>query len=138
VRVCLIEPGMFATGLLQRGDSSGKRDGCETKDDSLLDAYGPHEAMMQPIREFTEFFERVNGGPDGMEKYVGGAVVDAACSPSPPARKLVGMDANFLMRWLPYMPTYISDWEFATRHHNVLAAHNQRKISDNTAGREGA
>jgi len=122
VKVTLIELGMFASGLLQRGASAGQS-GLEMFDERLLSAYGPHEAMMQPIRETTQIAEQVNGGVEGMEKSVGGAVVEATSARWPRARHLVGVDANFLLWWLPYLPTWVADWEFSSRHEKVLAAY---------------
>lgn len=122
VFVALVEPGFFASGLLASASANGQRESSE--EGGMVAVYGKHAAMMNEVQKPIEFFERLNGGFDGMETACGGAVVDAACTRFPLARNVVGIDANLFLRWVPYLPTNVLDWEFAMRHrrvHPVLA-----------------
>jgi len=118
VLVPLVEPGFFASGLLNSGASNGKKESAGMAEQ----VYGNHDAMMTEVRKPIEFAERLNGGPEGMEKACGGAVVEAACARWPLARNVVGIDANLILRWVPYLPTSLLDFEFAMRHRRVHPA----------------
>lgn len=117
VKVLLVEPGFFASGLLTSAAATGKRESTEVSE--IVRVYGNHDAMMTEVRKPIEFMERLNGGLGGMESACGGAVVDAACTHFPLARMVVGIDANLALRWVPYLPTFVLDWEFAMRHRRV-------------------
>lgn len=117
VRVCLVEPGFFASNLLASGSSNGQKESADKGE--IAAAYGSFDAMMSEVRKPIELMEKLNGGFGGMESACGGAVVDAACTRFPLARSVVGVDAYLFLRWVPYLPTWILDFEFAMRHRKV-------------------
>lgn len=88
-------------------------------ENELVRVYGDHDAMMNGVRGPIEMAEWINGGLTGMESVCGGAVVEAACARWPLARNVVGIDANLVLRWVPYLPTDIIDFLFAMRHRQV-------------------
>lgn len=117
VHVPLVEPGFFASGLLTSAASAGKKE--SSTENELVRVYGDHDKMMNGVREPIEMAEWINGGLTGMESVCGGAVVEAACARWPLARNVVGIDANLVLRWVPYLPTDIIDFLFAMRHRQV-------------------
>lgn len=117
VKVPLVEPGFFASGLLTSAAANGRRE--STDEGELVSVYGHHDAMMCEVQKPIELAEKLNGGFGGMESACGGAVVDAACTRFPLMRNVVGIDANLVLRWVPYLPTFLLDFEFAMRHRRV-------------------
>jgi len=117
VRVCLVEPGFFSSGLLTSGSSNGREESVAEGD--IGKAYGGFNAMMDEVQKPIEFMEKLNGGFDGMERVCGGAVVDAACEHFPLTRGVVGVDAKLILWWVPYLPTWLLDAEFAMRHRKI-------------------
>eukprot|EP00746_Dinoflagellata_sp_MGD_P018972 gnl/MRDRNA2_/MRDRNA2_144058_c0_seq1.p1 gnl/MRDRNA2_/MRDRNA2_144058_c0~~gnl/MRDRNA2_/MRDRNA2_144058_c0_seq1.p1 ORF type:complete len:354 (-),score=65.94 gnl/MRDRNA2_/MRDRNA2_144058_c0_seq1:54-1115(-) len=117
VKVVLVEPGFFSSGLLNSASAAGRKESLDSG--SLLEAYGPYDAMMSETQKPISIAEMCNGGLEGMEKQVGGAIVNSAVEMFPLTRNLVGIDANLLLRFVPYLPTWFVDLEFAMRHRKV-------------------
>lgn len=93
VKVVLIEPGGFKTGIWEEIDSVATRSG------SAYDSsYRRMRALLQP-------FMTLMGEPEGVAKVIGKALT----ANSPRARYLVGSDARAIAAAQPLVPTEIRD-----------------------------
>ena len=98
VKVCLIEPGFFATELLANGAMAGAND--ET--DSVYPSY---QKKMEATKKPIEMMEWLNGSLD----RVTDCVVDGITNHIPLARYTIGYDARIIRHILVYLPSWIID-----------------------------
>jgi len=107
VRVSLVEPGFFATGLLDLGESNGQT-GSATAKEEALEVYPSYQKKMQATAEPIRLIEKINGGASGVDRVVD-CCVDAACSYFPLGRYVIGYDALLINYVLVYVPDWIVD-----------------------------
>jgi NAD(P)-dependent dehydrogenase (short-subunit alcohol dehydrogenase family) len=115
VKVCLVEPGFFATALLSSGSANGAQEsgpapaaaGSSAAARSSS-AYPSYEAQMKKSAEPIVQLEKLNGGPKGV-LWVARVVEDAIATRFPKAKYVVGYDAMFVIRWLQYLPEVVVD-----------------------------
>jgi NAD(P)-dependent dehydrogenase (short-subunit alcohol dehydrogenase family) len=94
IRVVLIEPGGFKTGIWQEFEADVSR-----REDS------GYEAAYNRIRSLLEPFMRFMGEPEGAAKVIAKALTADA----PHARYLVGRDAQFIAAAQPFLPSGVRD-----------------------------
>lgn len=94
IRVVLIEPGGFKTGIWQEFEADVSR-----REDS------GYEAAYHRIRSILEPFMRFMGEPEGAAKVIAKALTADA----PHARYLVGRDAQFIAAAQPFLPSGVRD-----------------------------
>ena len=94
IRVVLIEPGGFKTGIWEEFEADVSR-----REDS------GYEAAYHRIRSLLEPFMRFMGEPEGAAKVIAKALTADA----PRARYLVGRDAQFIAAAQPLLPTGVRD-----------------------------
>ena len=94
IRVVLIEPGGFKTGIWQEFEADVSR-----REDS------GYEAAYHRIRSLLEPFMRFMGEPEGAAKVIAKALTADA----PHARYLVGRDAQFIAAAQPFLPSEVRD-----------------------------
>jgi NAD(P)-dependent dehydrogenase (short-subunit alcohol dehydrogenase family) len=94
IRVVLIEPGGFKTGIWEELEADVSR-----REDS------GYEAAYHRIRSLLEPFIRFMGEPDGAAKVIAKALIADA----PHARYLVGRDAQFVAATQPFIPSAVRD-----------------------------
>lgn len=102
VRVCLVEPGFFATSLLENASGNGE---AESKTGST---YPSFKTKMAATAELVKGCEALNGGPAGLEKVVD-CVIDATCSRFPLQVYTVGYDAWLISCVAKYLPGWLFD-----------------------------
>jgi NAD(P)-dependent dehydrogenase (short-subunit alcohol dehydrogenase family) len=94
VRVILIEPGGFKTGIWEEFESDVSR-----REDS------DYEAAYHRIRSLLDPFLRFMGEPEGAAKVIAKALTVKA----PHARYLVGRDAQMIAAAQPFLPSVLRD-----------------------------
>lgn len=94
IRVVLIEPGGFKTGIWKEFEADVSR-----REDS------GYEAAYHRIRSLLEPFMRFMGEPEGAAKVIAKALTADA----PRARYLVGRDAQFIAAAQPFLPSGVRD-----------------------------
>jgi len=94
IRVVLIEPGGFKTGIWEEFEADVSR-----REDS------DYEAAYHRIRSLLEPFMRFMGEPEGAAKVIAKALTADA----PRARYLVGRDAQFIAAAQPFLPSGVRD-----------------------------
>lgn len=94
IRVVLIEPGGFKTGIWEEFEADVSR-----REDS------GYEAAYHRIRSLLEPFMRFMGEPENAAKVIAKALTADA----PHARYLVGRDAQFIAAAQPLLPTGVRD-----------------------------
>lgn len=94
IRVVLIEPGGFKTGIWQEFEADVSR-----REDS------GYEAAYHRIRSLLEPFMRFMGEPEDAAKVIAKALTADA----PHARYLVGRDAQFIAAAQPFLPSGVRD-----------------------------
>jgi NAD(P)-dependent dehydrogenase (short-subunit alcohol dehydrogenase family) len=95
IRVVLIEPGGFKTGIWEEFEADVSR----RREDS------GYEAAYHRIRSLLEPFMRFMGEPEGAAKVI----VKALTADAPHARYLVGRDAQFIAAAQPFLPSGVRD-----------------------------
>jgi len=103
VRVCVVEPGFFATKLLKTGSDNGAAESI------VGSTYPSYKEKMKETKKVIEIFEKINGGADGVEKVVN-CCVDAVCNRLPLTRYVVGWDAMLYRHLLCFAPNWAVDW----------------------------
>jgi NAD(P)-dependent dehydrogenase (short-subunit alcohol dehydrogenase family) len=94
IRVVLIEPGGFKTGIWEEFEADVSR-----REDS------GYEAAYHRIRSLLEPFMRFMGEPEGAAKVIAKALT----VPAPHARYLVGRDAQMIAVSQPFLPSVVRD-----------------------------
>jgi NAD(P)-dependent dehydrogenase (short-subunit alcohol dehydrogenase family) len=94
IRVVLIEPGGFKTGIWEEFESDVSR-----REDS------GYEAAYHRIRSLLDPFMRFMGEPDGAAKVIAKALTVNA----PHARYIVGRDAQVIAAAQPFLPSVLRD-----------------------------
>jgi NAD(P)-dependent dehydrogenase (short-subunit alcohol dehydrogenase family) len=94
IRVVLIEPGGFKTGIWEEFEADVSR-----REDS------GYEAAYRRIRSLLEPFMRFMGEPENAAKVIAKALTADA----PHARYLVGRDAQFIAAAQPFLPSGVRD-----------------------------
>jgi NAD(P)-dependent dehydrogenase (short-subunit alcohol dehydrogenase family) len=94
IRVVLIEPGGFKTGIWEEFESDVSR-----REDS------GYEAAYHRIRSLLDPFMRFMGEPEGAAKVI----AQALTVKSPHARYLVGRDAQMIAAAQPFLPSVLRD-----------------------------
>jgi NAD(P)-dependent dehydrogenase (short-subunit alcohol dehydrogenase family) len=94
IRVVLIEPGGFKTGIWEEFESDVSR-----REDS------GYEAAYHRIRSLLDPFMRFMGEPEGAAKVI----AQALTAKSPRARYLVGRDAQMIAAAQPFLPSALRD-----------------------------
>jgi NAD(P)-dependent dehydrogenase (short-subunit alcohol dehydrogenase family) len=94
IRVVLIEPGGFKTGIWEEFESDVSR-----RSDS------DYEAAYHRVRSLLDPFMRFMGEPEGAAKVVAKALTVKA----PHARYLVGRDAQMIAAAQPFLPSMLRD-----------------------------
>jgi NAD(P)-dependent dehydrogenase (short-subunit alcohol dehydrogenase family) len=94
IRVVLIEPGGFKTGIWE-----------ELEDDVTRHAGSKYEAGYQRTRSLSRLFMRFMGDPENVAQVIGKALTARA----PRARYLVGRDAQAVAIAQPLLPTNLRD-----------------------------
>ena len=107
VRVCLVEPGFFATELLANGSSAGADVSHAT--DEIEKAYPSYQKKMDDTTKPIQILETMNGGKGGLNS-VTDCCVDAICNRFPLSRYVIGYDAKLINHVLVYAPAWIVDW----------------------------
>jgi NAD(P)-dependent dehydrogenase (short-subunit alcohol dehydrogenase family) len=94
IRVILIEPGGFKTGIWEEFESDVSR-----REDS------DYEAAYHRIRSLLDPFMRFMGEPEGAAK----AIAKSLTVKAPHARYLVGRDAQMIAAAQPFLPSVLRD-----------------------------
>jgi NAD(P)-dependent dehydrogenase (short-subunit alcohol dehydrogenase family) len=94
IRVVLIEPGGFKTGIWEEFESDVSRR-----------ADSDYEAAYHRVRSLLDPFMRFMGEPEGAAKVVAKALTVKA----PHARYLVGRDAQMIAAAQPFLPSMLRD-----------------------------
>lgn len=100
VRVCLIEPGFFATELLANGAKAGGA--CSTANNSV---YPNYQEKMKATEVPIQMMEWLNGSLD----RVTDCVVDGITNAWPLARYTIGYDARLIRHVLSFVPSSVVD-----------------------------
>jgi len=110
VRVCTVEPGFFATGLLNNGLTNGAAvsDRAAECDEEVLRSYPDYSTKMSATTKPIRLCEWLNGGVDGVSK-VADCVLDATLARYPLAQYTVGWDAVLIRHVLSRLPTWLVD-----------------------------
>jgi len=109
VRVSLVEPGFFATGLLTRASANGEKEASlMASDPALAGKYPTYVARMGKTSDLITMIERINGGEHGVER-IASCVVDGITNRMPLASYVVGYD-RIIRDVAMWLPGWIFDW----------------------------
>ncbi|CAK0811077.1 unnamed protein product [Prorocentrum cordatum] len=99
VRVVMLQPGFFASNLLDRASSNGASE----SDPALSRVYCDYGAMMAETAKNIAIFERLNGGIGGAA-CIAEAALEAATARFPKSRYLLGIDGYIRATLSPVGP----------------------------------
>lgn len=107
VRVVMLQPGFFASNLLDRASSNGASE----SDPALSRVYCNYGAMMAETAKSIAIFERLNGGVGGAA-CIAEAALEAATARFPKSRYLLGIDGYIIGNIVIHLPTFVTDLAF--------------------------
>jgi NAD(P)-dependent dehydrogenase (short-subunit alcohol dehydrogenase family) len=113
VSVSIVEPGFFATELLQNGavagaaavNSATRTRGMSPAAKELIGVYPKYAAKMEATKKPIEMMEWLNGSLSNVTD----CVVDGIVNRFPLATYTVGYDARMIRHFLSYAPSWIVD-----------------------------